>query len=283
MSHRSPISLFLSLLATALIGLGVPGPALLAWGAAGATLVGASGCSAVTQPGKRELQYMNRRGFGKKYFNDPEEENYATIGDTVVYEDARHPEELAGSQKVAIDGTILMPEVGAVRVAGLTRTEIEARLTERYSVYYDETDFVVDLRTKGKVYYMMGEVQREGERKHPGDLTVFEAVLDAKPDPQSANTGRILLIRPDPVDPVILRFNMKDMVPGGDSTFNYQVLAYDIIYVPPTMLAQFAFFLRSLLFPVEEVLRGVGGALFGYGGRRSFRRGRRRNNNFGSF
>lgn len=254
-------------------------PRLLLLALLGLTLAG--GCSSVTQPGKRELQYMNRRGFGKKYFGNPEEENYATIGDKVVYLDTLHPDELTGTQEVGIDGTILLPEVGNVHVAGLTRSEIAARLTERYSVYYEETDVVIDLNTAGKVYYVMGEVQKEGQQKHPGDLTIWEAVLDAKPDEQSANVGRILLIRPDPVDPVILRFNMADMVPKGDSSFNYQVLAYDIVYVPPTMLAQFAFFLRSLLFPVEEVLRGVGGALFGFGGRRAFRRGRRGNNNFG--
>lgn len=243
-----------------------------------------AGCSSVTQPGKRELQYMNRRGFGIKYFNDPEEENYATLGDTVVFLDTMHPGELSGNQNVSIDGTILLPEVGPLHVAGLTRSEIEARLTERFTVYYDETDFVVDLKTKGKVYYVMGEVQSQGEQKHPGDLTVFQAVLKAQPDEQSANTGRILLIRPDPIDPVILRFNMKDMAPGGDSSFNYPVFAYDIIYVPPTMLAEFAYFLRSLLFPVEEVLRGVGGALLGVGGRggRGRGRGSRGNNGFGA-
>lgn len=243
-----------------------------------------AGCSSVTQPGKRELQYMNRRGFGLKYFNDPEEEVYAALGDTVVFLDTLHPDELSGNQKVAIDGTILMPEVGPLHVAGLTRTEIEARLTERYTLYYNETDFVVDLKSQGKIYYVMGEVQREGEEKHNGDLTVFQAVLKAQPDEQSANTGRVMLIRPDPIDPVILRFNMKDMVPGGDSTFNYPVLAYDIIYIPPTMLAEFAYFLRSLLFPVEEVLRGVGGALLGVGGGRGGRgrnRGNRGNNGFG--
>lgn len=244
-------------------------------------LLGLSGCSSVTQPGKRELQYMNRRGFGIKYFGNPEEENYATIGDTVEYMDALHPTELAGSQEVAIDGTILLPEVGRVHVAGLTTSEIEARLTERYSVYYDETEIAINLQTKGKVYYVIGEVENEGEVEHPGDLTVFQAVTQARIEEQSANSGRILLIRPDPVDPVILRFNMDDMVPGGDSSFNYQVLAYDIIYVPPTMLAEFAYFLRNLLFPVEEVMRGVGGALFGFGGRGGGRR-RRGNNNFGA-
>jgi protein involved in polysaccharide export with SLBB domain len=242
-------------------------------------LCGLASCAAVTQPGKRELQYMNRRGFGKKYFGNPEEENYVTIGDKVVYLDTLHPDELEGSAEVGIDGTILLPEVGSVAVAGLTKSEIAARLTERYSVYFEETQIVIDLKTKNKVYYVIGEVQREGPEQHKGDLTIFEALVSAKPDAQSANTGRILLIRPDPVDPVVLRFNYDDML-RGDSTFNYQVLAYDIIYVPPTMLAEFAYFLRSLLFPVEEVLRGVGGALFGFGGRNNIGRGRRRNNNF---
>ncbi len=245
-------------------------------------LMGLVGCASVTQPGKRDLQYMNRRGFGQKYFGNPEEENYATIDDTVVYFDTLHPDELEGSQTVEIDGTILLPEVGNVHVAGLTRSEIEARLTERYSVYYEETDIVVQLKTKGKVYYVMGEVQRTGSQQHPGDLTIFDALQMAKPDKQSANIGRILLIRPDPVDPIILRFNYSDMVPGGDSTFNYQVLAYDIIYVPPTMLAELGYFIRALLFPVEEVMRGLSSAFFGTGGRRSYRGGRN-NNNFGNY
>jgi len=243
-------------------------------------LVCASSCASVGAPDKRMLQYMNRKGFGIQYFGNPEEENYVTIGDSVLFHDVKHPDELSGTQQVAIDGTILLPEVGHVHVAGLTRSDIRAVLTERYSLYYEETDIVIDLATRGKVYYILGEVGREGERRHNGDLTVFQAVLQARPEQYSANTGRILLIRPDPVDPIMLRFNSDDMIERGDSSFNFRVQAYDIIYVPPTMLAEFAYFLRSLFFPVEEVLRGVGGALFGYG--RGGRRGRRGNNNFGN-
>ena len=231
-------------------------------------------------PDKRQLQYLNRYGLGKKYWGNAEEENYATIGDTVVYFDQLHEEELAGSQEVDIDGTILLPEVGTVHVAGYTRSDIEAVLKERYSVYYDETDIVVDIRTKGKQYFIYGEVGREGPKKHEGDVTIWQAVMEASPDDNSANLGRVRLIRADPVDPLIFVVNINDVIENGDSTFNIQVQENDIIYVPPTLLAELAYFIDDLLFPVKEVLRGLGGALFGFGPRTN-QNNRRRNNNYG--
>ena len=243
--------------------------------------LGLVACSSA--PDKRTLQYLNRYGLGKKYWGNAQEENYATIGDTIVYYDQLHPDEIAGSQKVDIDGTILLPEVKTVHVAGYTRSDIEAVLKERYSVYYDETDIVVDIRTKGKEYFIYGEVSKEGPRKHPGDLTIWEAVMDATPDENSANLGRVRLIRADPVDPFILTVNVNDVLERGDTTFNVQVLENDIIFVPPTLLAEFAYFIDDLLFPVKQILSGIGGAIFGFGGRRGIGRGRRRNNNIGGF
>jgi hypothetical protein len=38
----------------------------------------------------------------------------------------------------------------------------------------------------------------------------------------------------------------------------------DIIYVPPTMLAEFGYFLDALLFPVKFVLESLSSAIFAY-------------------
>ena len=35
-----------------------------------------------------------------------------------------------------------------------------------------------------------------------------------------------------------------------------------MIYVPPTLVAEFGYFLRGLLFPVTTVFQAIGGALF---------------------
>jgi hypothetical protein len=68
------------------------------------------------------------------------------------------------------------------------------------------------------------------------------------------------------------------MMESGDSTFNVHVQENDIIFVPATLLAQFGYFLDTLLFPVKLVLTGLSNAffaVFAFG-----RGGGRRNNSF---
>jgi len=223
-----------------------------------------------TYPDKRLLQYLNTDGFGKRYTGNAEEENYVTIGDTVDLTDS-YNSDLDVRTKVDIDGTVQLPELGAVHVAGLTRTEIEALLREKYSPIYVNVDPMVGISTTGKKYFIYGEVASEGEKKFEGDLTVFEAVRGASPLLSSANLGRVRLIRPDPKDPLIIYVDIEDMM-SGDSTFNVKVHELDILYVPPTIFAQFGYFLENLVFPIKQVVSGLGNAMFLVGGGRGFRR-----------
>lgn len=221
-----------------------------------------SACSATVSPDRRILQHLNTYGYGKAYAGNFLEESYATIGDTVKYTDKNHPDEIDGSQVVQPDGTITVQEIGTVHVAGLTRSEISAFLSERVSLYYtDSADIAVTISARNKQYFIMGEVGSEGAQPLAGELNVFDAILKARPEKNSANLGRVRLIRMDPVDPLIIPINFNDML-RGDSTYNVSIRENDIIYVPPTMLAQFAYFLDDLLFPVKQVIRGLGGAFF---------------------
>jgi protein involved in polysaccharide export with SLBB domain len=226
-----------------------------------------------TSPDKRLLQYLNEEGFGNRYTGNAEEENYITIGDTLDMTDALHPE-LTLLATVDIDGTVVLPEVGAVYVAGQTRTQLEAYLVEKYSPYYEELDIKVKLQTQGKVYFVFGEVQNIGARPFPGDLTVFEAVMEALPNDRTANLGRVRVVRADPRDPLVIYVNLSEMF-DGDSTYNVQLRERDIVYVPPTMMAQLGYFISDLIFPVTEVFKNLGGAFFLFGGNAVGRRGRR--------
>lgn len=220
-----------------------------------------TGCNSSSAPDKRVLQYLNRDGFGNRYTGNAEEENYVSIGDTVALIDVLKPGRLSSTQVVDIDGTVLLPELGVVHVAGYTRSDLRAYLTERYSAYYDETQLEVQIKTQGKKYFVFGEVYSEGEVQFEGDLTIFEAVMGAEPRPNSANLGRVKLIRADPVDPFVAVVNINDLF-DGDSTFNLHVHERDIIFVPPTMLAQVAYFIKALIFPFTEVIREVSSAFF---------------------
>jgi len=238
------------------------------------TLWGLSACQ--SSPDKRILQYLNTEGFGKRYSGNVEDENYVTIGDQISINDAYHAE-LRVTDTVDIDGTLILPELGAVAVAGFTRTELEAFLTEKFSPYFEQLDISVKINAQGKQYFIFGEVGREGAQQFPGDLTIFEAVMEAGPTDDSANLGRVRLIRADPRDPLIIMVNVAEMLRTGDSTYNVLVRENDIIFVPPTFMARLGTFIRGLINPITQVLRDISRALnpnqFGFGGRGRGRRG----------
>jgi protein involved in polysaccharide export with SLBB domain len=227
-----------------------------------AVLVGLCACNAT--PDKRVLQYLNTDGFGNRYSGNAEEENWVAIGDEIGLDDPYQEELQIQRTKVDIDGTVILPELGAVVVAGLTRTQIEALLMEKYSPYYDLLDIKVRIFTQGKFYFIFGEVELQGQQPFPGDLTLFEAVMKAVPKTDSGNLGRVRLIRADPRDPFIQYFDLSDIFTRGDATFNVHVHERDIIYVPPTMLAEFGYFIDALLFPVKFVLESLSSAIFSY-------------------
>jgi protein involved in polysaccharide export with SLBB domain len=228
-------------------------------------------CSS-SSPDKRLLQYLNQEGFGNRYTGNAEEENYITIGDTLEMDDSYHPAELSLTGLVVdIDGTVVLPELGAVHVAGQTRSELEAYLLEKYSPYYTKLDIKVKIRTQGKVFFIFGEVANEGAQPFPGDLTVFQAVMAAVPDDRTANLGRVQVIRPDPRDGFTIYVNIGDMF-DHDSTSNVHIHERDIIYVPPTMVAEFGYFLSAMIFPITQVLNDLRGSLFLFGGNNNGRR-----------
>lgn len=208
-----------------------------------------SGCSS-TPADKRVLQYLNQQGFGKRYVGNAQEQNYVTVGDTVLYLDTKHPDEVSGSERVDIDGTITLPEVGAVYVAGYTREDLETYLTQKLSVYYAETDVQVKLASapSSKVYYVL-EGGRYAEIPFDGNTTLFEAVMRAGPSAYDANLRRVQLIRADPRDPFILTADVTEIWRVGDSTYNVQLREFDIVYIPPTIIKQFADVIAGIFSP----------------------------------
>lgn len=229
-----------------------------------ALLVGLAGCN--SYPSKRALQYMNQEGFGRRIFGNEEEEAYVSIGDRVTIFDTAHPEDIDFQLTVAPDGTILLKEVGRIHIAGFTRSDLEAVLRERFSPYFrDAPEIVVEISASSRVFWVLGEVTREGAYPFKGNQNMIDAIVQARPKKDTANLGRIWLIRADPSDPLRLPFNYHDLVIQGDSSLHYVLEENDIIWVPPTLMAEFGYFLRKMLYPVTAVFQAIGGALFGVG------------------
>jgi len=247
--------------------------ALLLWGFLAPLFF--SSCISSGLSDKRILQYLNQEGFGKRYTGHAEEQDYVTIGDSIQFKDKL--EDLSGADMVKIDGTIHLPEVGRVFVAGMTAAELESFLNQKFSAILTKPDIEVEIRTGGsKVFWVIGEVRNEGPVPFRGDITIFEAVTRAGPNKSTANLGRIRLIRADPRNPLIIPVNLPDLWLEGDSTYNIRLQEYDLIYVPPTFLTQVADLISSILVPLVRPFRTVLQTIFQIQNPGSIGRGQRR-------
>jgi protein involved in polysaccharide export with SLBB domain len=221
-----------------------------------------AGCRSDAAVDRRILQVLNQQGFGRRYTGRAQEQNYVTIGDTVTFADLLNPE-VRGSEIVAIDGTIELPSAGPVFVAGLTRRELETYLSQKLAPFFTNLALEISLRSGGaKVYYVVGEVELPGPKLYRGDTTVFEAVQDAMPNEYTANLGRVRVIRADPQNPLVIQVNVAELWESGDSTYNVQLQEFDVVYVPPTLLKQFADVLSGILVPLVTPFRAVLQAVF---------------------
>jgi protein involved in polysaccharide export with SLBB domain len=225
-------------------------------------VAGSAGCRSDRAVDRRILQVLNQEGFGRRYTGRAQEENYVTIGDTITFSDLLNPE-VRGSGVVEVDGTIELPSAGAVFVAGLTRHELEAYLVQKLEPYFTNLALEVSLTSGGaKVYFVVGEVTLPGPKLYRGDVTVFEAVQEAVPAEFTGNLGRVRVIRADPRNPLVISVNVAEMWENGDSTYNVQLQEFDIVYVPPTVLKQFADVLSGILVPLVTPFRAVIQAVF---------------------
>ena len=232
---------------------------LLLWMSLGPGLL--TGCSSLNAD-KRILQQAVQKGFGRRYVGRSVDENYVLIGDRVGFTDNFNPD-VRGFRTVDVDGTIQLPEAGAVHVAGLTRNEIETLISQKLSAYYVDTDVRVEIQTGGgRVFYVLGEVGQPGPKPFTGDISIFEAVILAAPREHSANLSRVKLIRADPVEPLIATLDVSSMWFEGDSTDNWTLEEFDIIYVPPTVMQEIADWISGVLVPFTSIFRSVFSILF---------------------
>ncbi len=200
----------------------------------------------------REMQRVKvQEGFGRRYTGDVTEEFYVAPRDVVRLQSLNY-EELNLTQQVGPDGRITVPLVGDVRVAGLTPRQIETELGAYLGKYMKKVDIValVDLRASKRVFF----VTREGGRTLPftGDLTAFDVLVSSRV-PQFSALSKIRVIRADPEDPIVLRFDFDDMRFTGDSTTNVQLREDDIIYVPLTPVGEAFYYLDLALTPFKLI------------------------------
>ena len=153
-------------------------------------------------------------------------------GDTVMISVWRQ-DALQKQVVVLPDGSITLPLVGRIEVAGLSTPEIERRITVKLKEYIPEPVVtVVIVGIDGNRAYVMGKVNKPGPLLISGPLTVLQAISIAGGFDKFADEGGIKVIRTKLEGQEIFPVRYKDIISGKDMSTNIQLKVGDTIVVP---------------------------------------------------
>jgi polysaccharide biosynthesis/export protein len=135
------------------------------------------------------------------------------------------------------DGLVELPELGDIRLEGLTIEEAESLLEEAYSSFYNDP-FVMLRVQNNRVYIFPGEAGRASVVTLQNmNTTLLEVLAMSGGMGSRANASQVKLIRKTEKGNEVYKMDLST-IEGLDAA-NTVVQAYDIIYVEPLpMLAR---------------------------------------------
>jgi polysaccharide export outer membrane protein len=134
---------------------------------------------------------------------------------------------------VRADGKISVPLVKEVEIAGLTPTEAEQMLTQKFAQFIHDADVtVVPKQINSKKAYLVGAIRREGPVPIRSAMTVLQAILEAGGLTEYAKPKKIYVLRKQNGKEVRLPFDYSAVIKGEQQQQNVLVQPDDAIVVP---------------------------------------------------
>jgi polysaccharide biosynthesis/export protein len=158
----------------------------------------------------------------------PAEDEHIRTGDALTVTVSGHTQ-LSGTFLVGADGTVTVPEVGAVRVVGQAPSGAQSLLTARVATIIQAPRVSVVVAQRRVQVAILGEVRNPGKYQLASGDGVVEAIAGAGGLGEFANGNAIYLVRAD--EPLRIRFRMKDLLRGGASARSFSLRDGDLIVV----------------------------------------------------
>lgn len=136
---------------------------------------------------------------------------------------------LSTSQPVGSDGSVVIPDVGAVSVGGLTTDQAEKAIEGRLSSMFKSPKVSLLVVTRFIEVSLLGEVQNPGKYAVQSGDGVANAIALAGGLTEFGSPNEIYLVRSG--EPLRIRFRMKDLLKGGDSARRFALRDGDILVV----------------------------------------------------
>jgi len=161
------------------------------------------------------------------------------------------------------DGRITLPRMGDVLVVGMTPTQLDELITEKYSEIVRNPDVtVIVLKVGEEVVYVLGEVNDPGGYTlSPQGTTVLGAIAQAQGFKPSAKLNSVIIIKKNIQGvPVADRVNLTRAIGSGSMKDDPLLEGNEIVYVPATFIAQVNTFLEQfftkMMPPMDFYLKG---------------------------
>ena len=155
------------------------------------------------------------------------------------------------------DGKIYAPLVGEVQVANLTPAQIAEVFAIKLKTFYATRSLDISVEVtdfKSKVIYVMGQVVKPGIKPYTGRNTVLAVLADARLN-EEAWPQHIIIVRrnEDPNIKQRVTVDVKQMYENGKLADNFLLEEGDVVYVPPSPLAQTSIEFKKLIYPLIPV------------------------------
>jgi polysaccharide export outer membrane protein len=182
--------------------------------------------------------------------------------DEIIFNVWRH-DELQRTVQIDPSGNLYLPLVGEVKASGLTIPQLRKKICLRLSKYIvnPQVDISVS-RLKSQKIHILGEVNSPGSFPLDRRMLVWEAISQAKGFTTDANKENVLLVRSEDGFARITALNLdiQKMLKKGGPKQDFSLRNGDLIYVPPSTIAnveRFMLRLKNIISPITEFERGI--------------------------
>lgn len=161
------------------------------------------------------------------------------LGDVIDIKLFYNPE-LNETVTIRPDGKISLQLVDEIEVLGLTPSELDKILTEKYSkiLYKADVAVIVKQFTSQKVY-VGGEVNLPGLIPYSGKLTSLQAIFQAGGFKITAKLKNIVILRNQGTEePLFMTINLKEDLKKHTQHNDILLQPYDVVFVPKTSIAK---------------------------------------------
>jgi len=156
--------------------------------------------------------------------------------------------------RIRPDGKISLNLIEDLYVAGLSPSEIAEEISKRLTKFYNKESINVSVDITefvSKKYYVFGQVFAPGVKPYTGRDTIVKVLADAGLN-EDAWPQKVVLVRPHEDQNVRQKvtIDLKQMYESGKTDQNYLLEEGDLVYVPPSPLAEMRMTFEKLLAPI---------------------------------